>query len=268
MSSNETKTIVRPKKDDGTDGVPTAIISDIHANLDALEAVLADIRARDIKRVLCLGDVIGYGANPVECWRLVNETCDIIIRGNHDQALGSRDMPRFHPRARRAIEWTRRRMEEEQDGREMIEAIANLPRSAQEGSRLYVHGSPAGPTMDYLLPSDAYDRRRMEQEFAVMDTYAFNGHTHIPGSLEKGGRFMPPEALAHASYKLSGKPVIINVGSVGQPRDGNPHACYLSLIDGVATHHRVAYDAAAACKKILAIPELDPFLGQRLLAGY
>ncbi len=262
-------TLVMPRPDGSERAeAPFAIISDIHSNLDALEAVLADISGRGIKRIVCLGDVVGYGPDPAECWRLVSELCDTIILGNHDQALGAREMARFHPRARNAIEWTRRRLEREPDGEAIIDAIVNLPRTARDGKRLYVHGSPAGPTMDYLLPGDAYDRRRMEREFALVDYFAFNGHTHIPGSIERGSRFMPPEAMEGMNYRFSGRQVIINVGSVGQPRDGNPKACYLTIADGVATHHRVAYDAEAVCARILAIPDLDPFLGQRLLAGY
>ena len=249
-------------------GDPMAIISDIHSNLPALRAVLKDIADRGVRYVVCLGDVVGYGPDPVECWRLISELCPIIIRGNHDQALGTSDMARFHPRARNAIEWTRRRILEEPDGEAIIEAIANLPRLAHDSDFLFVHGSPAGPTMDYLLPGDSYDRHRMAKEFAQVDMYATNGHSHIPGVIVKGTRFMPPEALENYSFKLMGRPAIINVGSVGQPRDGNPKSCYVTIVDKVVQYHRVRYDAEDVCERILRIPELDPFLGQRLLAGY
>ncbi len=257
-----------PRPEEAGSEAPFAIISDLHSNLAALEAVLADISGRGIKRIVCLGDVVGYGPDPAECWRLVSELCDIIILGNHDLALGTREMARFHPRARNAIEWTRKRLETEPDGAAIIEALLNLPRTAKEGKRLYVHGSPAGPTMDYLLPGDAFDKRRMEREFSLVEHYAFNGHSHIPGVIERGTRFYPPEALEGMSYRLSGRQAIINVGSVGQPRDGNPKACYVTIENGVVTHRRIAYDAESVCARILAIPELDPFLGQRLLAGY
>ena len=248
--------------------MPFAIISDIHANLPALEAVLADIAGRGITRIVCLGDIIGYGPDPAECWRLVLDKCRIIIRGNHDQALGTKEMARFHPRARNAIEWTRDRLLAERDGETMIDAITNLPRSAREGKILYVHGSPYGPTMDYLLPGDSFDRQRMAREFGQVELYAFNGHSHIPGVIVKGTRFMPPEALESESYRLMGRQSIINVGSVGQPRDGNPKSCYVTIEDNMVRYHRVAYDAQSVCDRILKIPQLDPFLGQRLLAGY
>lgn len=247
---------------------PMAVISDIHSNLPALEAVLADIDSQGVKRVVCLGDVVGYGPDPAECWRLVRDRASVIIRGNHDQALGTREMERFHPRARNAIEWTRKRLLQEPDGEEMIKAIVSLPRNHREGKLLLVHGSPSGPTMDYLLPGDAYDRQRMEREFSQVDLYALNGHSHIPGVIERGGRFMPPEALEHSTLKLYGRKAIINVGSVGQPRDGNPKACYLILDRDSAAYRRVEYDAEETCRRILSFRELDPFLGQRLLAGY
>lgn len=247
---------------------PMAIISDVHANLPALRAVLDDVRSRGIKRVVCLGDVIGYGPDPVECWKLVSETCEVVIRGNHDQALGTTDMARFHPRARDAIKWTRERILAEEDGQAIIDAIANLPQTAKQGDFLFVHGSPAGPTMDYLLPGDSYDRHRMQKEFSLVDVYAFNGHSHIPGVIVRGTRFMPPEALEGYGCKLMGRQMIVNVGSVGQPRDGNPKSCYVTIEGGGVYYHRVEYDAEGVCKRILEIPQLDPFLGQRLLAGY
>ena len=265
MSNDATQMIERPAP---VIPGPMAIISDVHANLPALRAVLDDVRSRGIARVVCLGDVIGYGPDPVACWRLVSEACDVVIRGNHDHALGTEDMERFHQRARDAILWTRDRILEEEDGREIIRAIAALPQEVNEGDFLYVHGSPAGPTMDYLLPGDSYDRHRMQKEFDEIGVYAFNGHSHIPGVIVRGTRFMPPEALEGYGCQLQGRQMIVNVGSVGQPRDGNPKACYVTVEGGGVWYHRVEYDVEDVCKRILAIPRLDPFLGQRLLAGY
>lgn len=265
MSSDNT---IVMRRDGPTPGDPMAVISDIHSNLPALRAVLDDIARRGIKHVACLGDIVGYGPNPLECWRIISDLCFVIIRGNHDQALGIKDMTRFHPRARGALEWTRSRFLEEPDGQSVIDAISTLPQQGRHGDFLFVHGSPSGPTMSYLLPGDSYDRHRMAKEFANMDMYAMNGHTHIPGVIVKGTRFMPPEALEGYSLKLMGRQTVINVGSVGQPRDGNPKSCYVTIENGTVHYHRVEYDAEETCRRILAIPELDPFLGQRLLAGY
>ncbi len=268
MSSNQTS-IKRIRNADLEQ--PFAIISDIHSNLPALEAVLEDIDRRNIKKVICLGDIIGYGPDPLECWQKVREHCSIIIRGNHDQALGAREMPNFHPRAQAAIEWTRERMFDAPYGREIMKTLINLPRTGRVNGFLFVHGSPVAPTMEYLLPADSYDRERMAKEFAKVpqNGIAFNGHTHIPGVIVRGSPFLPPEALQNESLEILGRQAIVNVGSVGQPRDGNPKACYLTVeTGGVVCYHRVKYDVESVCKRILAIKELDPFLGQRLLAGY
>lgn len=250
---------------------PFAIISDIHANRPALEAVLEDIDRRNIQKVICLGDIIGYGPDPLDCWHLVRERCSIIIRGNHDQALGARDMSNFHPRAQAAIEWTRERLFDAPYGQEIMKTLISLPRTGRVGGYLFVHGSPIAPTMEYLLPGDSYDRERMAKEFAKVprNGIAFNGHTHIPGVIVRGNPFLPPEALQNESMEILGRQAIVNVGSVGQPRDGNPKACYLTVeMGGVVCYHRVKYDVESVCKRIMDIKELDPFLGQRLLAGY
>jgi predicted phosphodiesterase len=246
---------------------PCAVISDIHSNLLALESVLADIEAQGIDGVCCLGDIVGYGARPVECWRAVKERCPVIIIGNHEQALSAKGVSRFHPRARAAIEWTRARIFREEDGEGIFNSLVSLPIGFTCGERLFVHGSPAGPTMDYLLPRDAFDSERMSREFEKVDRVAFNGHSHIPGVVERGGAFVPPDGLAGASYAFGPRPAIINVGSVGQPRDGNPKSCYVIVEDNRVRYRRVAYDADKAAKEILAEPELDPFLGYRLLEG-
>ncbi|MDR0362627.1 MAG: metallophosphatase family protein [Planctomycetota bacterium] len=246
---------------------PCAVISDIHSNLRALEAVLADIESQGVQNVCCLGDVVGYGVRPVECWRIVSARCPVIILGNHDQALSMKGVARFHPRARRAVEWAKARILEEEDGGEMLARLIGLPVSFACENRLFVHGSPAGPTMDYLLPGDAFDLERMNREFGQVELAAFNGHSHIPGVIERGGAFIPPEGLPDATYGIGEAQAIINVGSVGQPRDGNPRSCYVILDGDRVRYRRVPYDAHSAAKEILAQPELDPFLGYRLIEG-
>lgn len=246
---------------------PCAIISDLHSNLYALEAVLADIDAQGVKSVCCLGDVVGYGVRPVECWRIVERRCPVIILGNHDQALSAKGVGRFHPRARAAIEWSKARILEEEDGGEIVDRLLSLPPSFECMNRLFVHGSPAGPTMDYLLPRDAFDLERMTLEFSKVKGVAFNGHSHIPGVIERGRAFVPPDGLPDATYRFGREPAIVNVGSVGQPRDGNPKSCYAIVEDDRVRYRRVAYDVDKAAREILARPELDPFLGHRLIEG-
>ena len=266
MPSEKTQVIHYASGPALSDG-PFAIISDIHSNLTALTAVMEDIAGRGITDIVCLGDTVGYGPDPIECWHLVKDSCRIIIMGNHDLALVSPVVKRFHPRALSAIEWTRDRIGQEDNGEEIMNSIADLPRSYATGEYLFVHGSPAGKTMDYLLPSDAFDRPRMEKEFHEVAHYAFNGHTHIPGVIEQGQGFQPPEALADGIYQLGDQKAVINVGSVGQPRDGNPRACYVTVSDRAVSYHRIDYDVAKVCERIFAEPRLDPFLGKRLFTG-
>lgn len=246
---------------------PYAIISDIHSNLAALEAVLEDIDSQGIPRICCLGDVVGYGPQPMECWDLVRRRCKIIIRGNHDQALSADGIGRFHPRARAAIEWTRARLLQDEDGESIVDILSTLPTHFRCQGRLYVHGSPRGKTMDYLLPRDSFDRERMDREFREVEVCAFNGHTHIPGVVEKGEAFRIPESIPDACYIIGDMPAIINVGSVGQPRDGNPKACYVVVDENRVQYRRVEYDVELTCGLILGIPSLDPFLGYRLIEG-
>ncbi len=246
---------------------PCAIISDIHANVFALEAVLEDIALQGVNRICCLGDVVGYGVFPIECWRMLKDRVKIVIRGNHDQALSSQGIARFHPRARKAIEWTVDHMRQEAEGEEAIATLSALPTFFTCRKSLYVHGSPAGVTMGYLLSRDSFDAERMKREFSKVRYWAFNGHTHIPGVIEKGKAFLLPEGLHDMTYQLGEKQAIINVGSVGQPRDGNPKSCYVIVENETVRYRRVGYDTEAACKAILAVPELDPFLGLRLLEG-
>ena len=267
MSSNSSENTAVCRCLQENEGSPCAVISDVHGNLPALQAVMADIDSLGIKSVCCLGDVVGYGPHPVECWRILKDYCRLIIRGNHDQALSLEGINRFHPRARTAIEWTLKCIANEADGEDIIRDLTSLPIRFLCRDRLYVHGSPAGPTMDYLLPRDAFDTERMSREFRLVETCAFNGHSHIPGVIEKGGSFILPEGMDNSTYVLGNHSAIINVGSVGQPRDGNPKACYVVIDRDRVRYRRVAYDAAKVCREILAIPALDPFLGHRLVEG-
>ncbi|MCC8180188.1 MAG: metallophosphatase family protein [Planctomycetes bacterium] len=265
MSNDET--IIIPHIQPEPPG-PFAVISDVHGNLEALQVVLDDIEEQGFDRIVCLGDIVGYGPNPVECWRLIQNAASTIIMGNHDLALSTFDTPRFHPRARSAIEWSRQRIAEEKDGAAITNAIALLPRSVEDGDVLFVHGSPAGVTMDYLLPGDAFDQTRMRREFAQVELYAFNGHSHIPGVVEIGEPFRPPEALEDETYVMSGRKAIINVGSVGQPRDNNPRTCYITVKDWLVKYHRLTYPVEKTVHKIFDTESLDPFLGRRLLIGH
>lgn len=269
-----------------------ALISDIHGNLEALEIVLADIESQGITEIICLGDIIGYGPNPRECIDRVMEHCGVALLGNHDQGALF-DPDGFNVGAERAIFWTREQLESPHDrsnNEKRWEFLGDLPRTHRLGPFLFVHGSPRNPLSEYIFPEDIYNQRKMERLFQLVEKYCFQGHTHVPGVFTEGYQFFSPEEIDH-EYTLGDGKVMINVGSVGQPRDGDNRACYVILDDGRSaresfetviydvndeaptsgpirvTFRRLAYDFESTIKKIYAVPELEPFLGDRLRQG-
>ncbi len=245
-----------------------AIISDIHSNLEGFEAVLADIASQGITEVYCLGDIVGYGPNPRECIDLAMK-CQICLLGNHDQAALF-DPEGFNTGAERAIFWTRDQLEKPTDDPELQakrwDFLGELPRHHRENALLFVHGSPRNPLNEYVFPEDIYNRRKMEKIFSLIEKYCFQGHTHVPGVFTEGLQFQTPEEAGH-QYRLGGERAMFNVGSVGQPRDGDPRSCYVVLEDDLVTYRRVDYDRDKTIQKIYDIPDLDNFLGDRLREG-
>lgn len=267
-----------------------ALISDIHANLEALEAVLEDIKQQGIQDIICLGDVIGYGPNPRECIDLVKENCRICLLGNHDQGALF-DPEGFNAGAERAIFWTRAQLENPSDRRneQRWEYLSELPRTSRHNGYLFVHGSPRNPLSEYVFPEDIYHHRKMERLFQLVEQYCFQGHTHVPGVFTESFQFFPPDEIDH-EYTLGSSKAMVNVGSVGQPRDGDPRSCYVILEDSLPdqlnegsrefaeatggslgpvqlTYRRVSYDFETTIRKIQDVAELDPFLGDRLRQG-
>lgn len=266
-----------------------AIISDIHSNLEALRAVLADIKARGITEIYCLGDVVGYGPNPRECVDLVRD-CKLVLMGNHDQGAMF-DPDGFNASAERAIFWTRAQLESSNEPKMLREQrwefLAERPRTHKENGYLFVHGSARNPLNEYVFPEDVYNQRKMERIFALVEKYCFQGHTHVPGIFTEGYQFYPPDEIDN-EYTLGEGKVMVNVGSVGQPRDGDPRACYVILDDGLPpgaaaaraeghavtptgppkiTYRRLPYDFETTIRKIYEISELEQFLGDRLRQG-
>ncbi|MBY0521994.1 MAG: metallophosphoesterase [Gemmataceae bacterium] len=245
-----------------------ALISDIHSNLEALQAVLKDIEKHKVDEIYCLGDIVGYGPNPRECVDLVMQ-CKMVLLGNHDQGAMF-DPEGFNPPAERAIFWTRSQLEAPGDNRQAKEKrwefLAERPRSFRENGMLYVHGSARNPLNEYVFPEDIYNQRKMERIFALVERYCFQGHTHVPGIFTENLQFHSPEEIDY-TYRLDGRKTLCNVGSVGQPRDGDWRACYI-LIDGdTIQYRRVEYDIDSTVKKIYAVPDLENFLGDRLRDG-
>ncbi len=245
-----------------------AIISDIHSNFEALQAVLDDIQKQNVEQIYCLGDVIGYGPNPRECIDLIMQ-CQMVLLGNHDQGALF-DPDGFNHAAEKAIMWSRSQLELPSDPRPVREKrwefLAERPRSFRENGYLFVHGSARNPLNEYVFPEDIYNQRKMERIFTLVERYCFQGHTHVPGIFTENLQFHTPEDIGGA-YKLDGRKTLCNVGSVGQPRDLDPRACYVLLDDDTIRFRRVDYDVDATIKKIYGIPELENFLGDRLREG-
>ena len=245
-----------------------AVVSDIHGNLDALTAVLADIREQGVDEIYCLGDIIGYGPDPREC---IDEAMNfnVSILGNHD--VGALFDPEgFSSGAERAIFWTRDQLEgpDGNDGRsqERWQYLCELPRTIREPALMFVHGSARNPLNEYVFPEDIYNARKLERIFSLIEKICFQGHTHVPGVFTEDARFFPPKEIGN-KYRFGAMKAMINVGSVGQPRDGDPKASYVILDDTVVEFHRVDYPFEETIRKIHAIPELDNFLGDRLAEG-
>lgn len=245
-----------------------AIISDIHSNLEALQAVLADIKSQNITEIYCLGDVVGYGPNPRECIDLVMD-CKLVLMGNHDQGAMF-DPDGFNASAERAIFWTRQQLESGSDPRSLREKrwdfLAERPRMHKENPYLFVHGSARNPLNEYVFPEDIYNQRKMERIFTLVEKYCFQGHTHVPGIFTETLQFISPDEM-NGTYTLENRKTLCNVGSVGQPRDGNWRSCYVVLDNDTITFRRVEYDVDTTIKKIYDIPDLENFLGDRLKEG-
>jgi len=254
-----------------------AVLSDIHSNLEGLQAVLNDIERQGVEAIYCLGDTIGYGPNPRECLDLA-QIFRLSLLGNHDQGALF-DPFGFSGPAERAIFWTRRELESSKGGKvgsraaraRRWEFLADRPSTHRENGVLFVHGSARNPLNEYVFPEDAYNPLKMERIFSLVERTCFQGHTHIPGIfVEHGGdypyRFYAPEEIDW-TYRLDGHKILCNVGSVGQPRDGDPRASYV-LFDGTSIRfRRVEYDIAKTVRKIYAVADLDPILGDRLHRG-
>lgn len=246
-----------------------AIISDVHANFEALQAVIAHIRSQKVEEIFCLGDIIGYGPNPCECLDLVIESCQVCLLGNHDQGALF-DPEGFNSGAERAIFWTRQQLEDAKGNRQQTdrrwEFLGELPRVQRDGDWLYVHGSPRNPVNEYVFPEDIYNQKKMEKLFGLVQRGCFQGHTHVPGVFTESRNFLTPEETDHV-YEIGDQKFMVNVGSVGQPRDGDPRSCYVIQEDNRLTFHRVDYDRGTTAEKIYNIPDLDDFLGDRIKQG-
>jgi predicted phosphodiesterase len=246
-----------------------AILSDIHANLPALEAVLEHVEDTGVEELWCLGDVVGYGADPDRCTELVRERCDMSLVGNHDLAvLGELDISSFSPAAAEAVRWT-----QEVATPETIAFLEGLsPADTDRVVALY-HASPRDPVWEYVLwPDQAAECIRVQAA-----RISLIGHSHVAlffALPEDGAGGSAPEqargaqAGAGTRLELAHGRWLINPGSVGQPRDGDPRAAWLELDTDAwtATYHRVEYEIDRAAEAIER-SELPEHLAKRLYVG-
>lgn len=242
-----------------------AVISDLHSNLAALEAVFADVASCGVDEVLCLGDVVGYGPDPVACLRLVREKVKLTLLGNHDEALMSEPF-NFSAAAKAAIDWTRAQLpRDDPDMDELWAFLADLELMHQRGPDLFVHGSPTDPTQDYLMPGDDLTSPKYDDVFEEFERLLFVGHTHLPCVITPDRKVRRAGALGN-EYKLDADQAIVNVGSVGQPRDRDPRSCWVLVDDDRITWRRVPYDVQQTMDRIRAAG-LPAQLAERLMSG-
>ncbi len=237
-----------------------AIVSDIHGNLEALETVLSDLDRRRPDATVCLGDFVGYGASPNPCIERLRPRIEAAVIGNHDYAaIGRTSLEGFNHEAARAARWTTEHLSLESQA-----YLAALPLQADWRGALLVHASPSEPeAWHYVLsPAEAdFEMRLFPQSLC------FIGHSHYPGTFVADGN----RAIYTRQLRVPiepGRRYLVNVGSVGQPRDGDPRAAYLLWDDALRTleHVRLDYDIEAAGARIREAG-LPPFLAERLRWG-
>lgn len=255
-----------------------AIISDIHSNFEALTAVLADIEQRGIDTIYCLGDVIGYGPDPRQCLDLVIEKVKWCVLGNHDYAIFY-EPTNFNYAAEQAAFWTREMLETEPDDEKRNRRwsfLGELPmRRTLEADLVeadatidYVHASPRRPINEYIFPDDVYTNPvKVRILFERVKHICFVGHTHLPGVFLNEPDFYLPSELGNVYPIVKDEKAIINIGSVGQPRDKDNRASYVYVDENEVNFVRVPYDIDKTIKKLRAIDQLDPFNADRLKDG-
>jgi len=237
-----------------------AIFSDIHGNLEALEVAIDALSERKIDSYMCIGDIVGYGANPKECIKKTKELSSVIIRGNHDAAAsGAKSPDDFNNSARVAVEWTQSELSQKE-----ITFLKNLELVYKNQYITLVHGTLYEPESFYYM----FDEASARATFNLMETQTcFVGHSHVPGIFIKKQNKI--KYFYKEKLKLNkNEKAIINVGSIGQPRDGDPRlcCCLYDVDKSVVELKRLPYDVEKTQSKILKAG-LPPSLAQRLGEG-
>lgn len=239
-----------------------AVLSDVHANLEALQAVVRDIESRAVEKVFFLGDAVGYGANPNECVDIIDSLCEIKLLGNHDYvALGLESSRNFNPMAQKSIKWTREQLSDT-----TIEKLSDFEMEESFLDYFMVHATPDNPSeWNYILSK----QEALENFDHFSQRFCLVGHSHMPCAFMLDREGVISVSTAEEAFTAEQEfRYIINVGSVGQPRDGIKDACYL-LIDNEAGHFdfiRVPYELDKAQEK-MQDAQLPKYLITRLASG-
>jgi predicted phosphodiesterase len=241
--------------------VRLALVSDIHANLEALQAVLRDLDSQKVDQVVCLGDVVGYGADPVACLDLVAKHCTVTLMGNHEYSvLGRMDGQALNEAASTSLLWTREQLDDR-----LIDMIERFPMDHWFDNIQLVHSSPFQPNnWHYILTP-----RAAERALGATDAFiCFFGHTHLPTIFSIGEDGQVRSRFGHDFQPLEENRYLVNVGSVGQPRDDDPRSCYVIYdSDSVDVHvRRVDYDYTVTQQK-MAVANAPAHLIERIAIG-
>ena len=268
-----------------------AILSDIHANLEALQAVLEDIsKFPTVEAIYCLGDLVGYGPDPIPCVQMATQW-DVVLVGNHDLAAvdPGNDLDGWGAlAARTSVLGARAQLQQHSLGPELSVFLWGLRSEHTSGGNLFVHGSPRHPVHEYVNPEDIYNDKKMNAVMSRFENLCFCGHTHLPGifrrnypapspapskwnwfnnpaPVEPNWDYFTPEDFDF-EFSLTGEQLLCNVGSVGQPRDEDPRACYVLFSPDVIEYRRIEYDVERTVAKLRNEPDGD-FFGERLRIG-
>jgi hypothetical protein len=246
-----------------------AIISDIHGNLEALRAVLDQIDKLGIRRVVCLGDIVGYGPNPVQCIHLLKD-CDAIVTGDWDAAAISSDDPCWSPILLEHLRWVRDEIACDLSAQQFVKSgcLAMLI-----GDVAFFHAMPCDFS-DWIFPEDVFTPKKLDRIIEQSASLAFCGHNHLAGVHFKTTQHSTPTHWNYQSFTEAGEdwftpegPCICSVGSVGQPRDSDPRASFVVLRDRQFRFVRVEYDHQLTADKIRANPLIRNIHADRLSQG-
>lgn len=239
----------------------TAILTDVHANLEALTACISAAEAQNVDRFVCLGDTVGYGADPEAACELIRKKCQFAVLGNHDAAVSGRmDYSYYYAAAREVLDWTGQQL-----SRANLDWLKGLPYQVVEGDVCYGHGSPRDPAaFEYVFAMEQAEDLVVRAD--KLSPLTFIGHSHLQRAFLLGSEVR--DVWSEQVRVEPGRTYLCSIGSCGQPRDYDPRACF-GIWDDAARKvefHRVPYNAEKTAKKILSAG-LSPHFARRLLHG-